>query len=209
MLGSHLENGLPSFDELVSKARGGCAIAADQLFDRCRGYLLVTANQRLDDLLRPKIGGSDLVQQSLLHAYRDIDDFRGQSEGEFLSWLQAILANQIASARRHYLEAAKRDVSREVAFGYMVDSGIRAGSLPSDTKTPSRHAISHEEEARVQQAVARLSLSDQQVIKLRNRDLLSFAEIAARMSLGEEQVRRLWSRAIERLRQELVCRNKS
>lgn len=200
-----MENGVHSFDELVSKARSGCTIAAGQLFDRCRGYLLVIANQRLDDQLRPKVGGSDLVQQSLLHAYRDIEGFRGQSEGEFLSWLQAILANQIASARRHYLEAAKRDVSREVAFGYMDGSGIKMGSLAADTKTPSQHAIAQEDEARVHRAIAQLNLPDQQVIELRNRYLLSFAEIGARMSLSEEQTRRLWSGAIERLRQVLVA----
>jgi RNA polymerase sigma-70 factor (ECF subfamily) len=196
-----------SISELIERVRDGSESAAGTLFENCRGYLLAIANNHLDDLLRPKFGGSDLVQQTLLHAHRDFAAFRGRSEGELLAWLQAILLNEIARARRDYLGTAKRDISREVPFGQ--DDGSRSGlaGLVADTRTPGRQVSAREDHARLRAALARLSESHRTVLELRNRDLLTFAEIGQRMALGEEAARRLWARAVESLRHELVRGN--
>jgi RNA polymerase sigma-70 factor (ECF subfamily) len=200
---SPLDNSPASFEVLIEQARGGCAKAAGMLFDQCRGYLLAIANQRLDEQLQAKMGGSDLVQNTLMHAHRDFAHFRGRSEAELLAWLRRILLNEAARANREFLETAKRDVSREVAFGRQDGSRGRGSWLPADVDTPSRQAAAEEEDARLEQALERLSAPHRRVIELRNRDLHTFAEIGARMDISEERARRLWARAIERLRRDL------
>ena len=197
----------PTFEELIAHAQGGCSSASGQLYDQCRGYLLAMANRRLDDRLRAKMGGSDLVQQTLANAHRDLASFRGRTEDEFVAWLRQILVNQVARANRDYLDTAKRDVSREVALGEENSSRNGGNWLPADLETPSRHAMSHETHDRLRQTLARLSAPYQRVIELRNRDRHTFAEIGAEMSLGEEQARRLWIRAVERLRREMLAGN--
>ena len=176
----------------------GCSESANTLFNQCRGYLLVIANQRLDDQLRAKLGGSDVVQQTLMHAHRDLNGFRGRSEGEFLAWLQRILLNEIARANRDYHATAKRDVSREIPLGQQNGSHLGGSWLPADVETPSKYAMASEQDALLQQALARLAPHYQRVIELRNRDLLSFGQIGERMAMSEEGARRLWTRAIER-----------
>jgi RNA polymerase sigma-70 factor (ECF subfamily) len=202
-----VENLLPSFDESLAQARGGCSGTTGRLFDQFRGYLLTIANRRLDARLQAKLGGSDLVQQTLAHAHRDFANFRGSTEGEFLAWLRQILANQVAQANRDYLGTAKRDVSRERALGQ--DDASRGGAswLPADTDTPSKQAMARETDVRLLQALARLRTPYQQVIELRNRRRQTFAAIGAEMSISEERARRLWTRAIERLRREIVALN--
>jgi RNA polymerase sigma-70 factor (ECF subfamily) len=204
-MNSSVGNSRPSFDALIEQARGGCTTALGTVLQQCRGYLLAIANQRLDEQLHAKLGGSDLVQQTLMHAHRDFANFRGRSEAELLAWLQRILLNEVARANRDFLETAKRDVSREVPFGHQ--DGSRGGGswLPAETDTPSKQAAAKEEDARLRQALARLSAPYQQVIELRNRDLLAFAEIGAQMSISEERARRMWARAIERLRDDLAA----
>lgn len=196
-----------NYEEILELARGGSAAAVGPLFDQCRGYLLMMANYLLDDRLRAKMGGSDLVQQTLMHAYRDFGTFRGRSKTELLAWLQRILINQAARAKRDYLETAQRDVSREVAFGHKQASRSGGSWLVADSQTPSHQAMAREDHARLQEALGRLSEACQRVIELRNRDQLTFAEIGARMSLSAESARRLWSQAVERLRRELAAGN--
>ncbi len=195
----------PSYNTLIAQARAGSTSALGQLFGQCRGYLLAIANEQLDQRLHAKLGGSDLVQQSLMHAQRGFEDFRGRTEGDLLAWLRRILLNEIARSNRDYLTTAKRDVSREIPFGHKEGSRASGSWLPANTETPSKQVAASEEGARVRQAIARLSAPYQRVIELRNRDLCTFAEIGARMSISEERARRLWSRAVERLRRELTA----
>ena len=87
------------------------------------------------DLL-PKGGGSDLVQDTLLGAYRDFGTFHGRSRDELLAWLRKILENNLSVFRRRYRGTRKRRVSLEVPF----DAG-GAGALgpdwTSDSASPS------------------------------------------------------------------------
>jgi RNA polymerase sigma factor (sigma-70 family) len=50
----------------------------------------------------------------------------------------------------------------------------------------------------------RLSHGYQQVIQLRHRENLSFEEVALRLGLSPAAARKLWARAIKRLRKEIV-----
>ena len=44
----------------------------------------------------------DIVQETFFEAHRDFEQFRGQSEPEFLGWLRKILANNLArEVERH------------------------------------------------------------------------------------------------------------
>lgn len=199
----------PSLDQLIEQARGGCEKSTGELFDQCRRYLRLIAHRQVDNMLHAKLGSSDLVQQTLMHAHRDFVGFRGRSEGELFAWLQRILANEVARSKRDYLDTAKRDVSREVALGRPNDSGSGGSWLPVDIESPSRHAMAREDHTRLHRALERLSEPHRRIIELRNRDQMTFAEIGRNMSLSEESSRRLWSRAVECLRQELVAGNGS
>ena len=50
--------------------------------ERFRSYLLLLARVRLDPRLRPKFDASDVVQQTLLEAHRDLAQFRGRTVAE-------------------------------------------------------------------------------------------------------------------------------
>ena len=66
---------------------------------------------RLDPDLAAKGGGSDLVQDTLLGAYRDFATFHGRSRDELHAWLRKILENNLAVFRRRYRGTRKRQVS--------------------------------------------------------------------------------------------------
>lgn len=76
--------------------------------------MLRIANDELPPWLQPKIGASDVVQETLVEALRCFGQFNGQSPGELQGWLRTILLRQLAQATQHYAAVHKRQVQREV-----------------------------------------------------------------------------------------------
>jgi RNA polymerase sigma-70 factor (ECF subfamily) len=170
-----------------------------ELLERFRAYLLLVANEELDTDLQAKLGASDLVQETLLEAHQDRSGFRGNTYGEFLGWLRQILLNNLANYRRHYQQTGKRRTARE--FSLDADGSVSGFNveLVDDTTSPSGKAIRREEADALQGALDKLPDDYRQVLILRNREHLSFAEIGSRMNRSADAARMLWYRSFERL----------
>ena len=189
-----------SFVKLVGLARDGDQSAVGQLVEQYRNYLLLIANEDIEDRLQPKLGASDLVQQSIILAQRKFGQFRGQSEPEFLAWLKTILRNNLLKNRHRYA-TRKRNAHQEVHF--QDHSAIERG-LSDDQLTPSSEAVKQEKERALSSALARLAADHQTIIRLRNFEQLSFEEIGNQMDRSPDAARKLWSRAINALQTELT-----
>src|SRR5438270_10460084 len=189
--------------ELLARARGGEGQALDRLFGLCRNYLALRARAQVESNLRAKVDSSDLVQQTLLDAYRGFGRFHGSTEEEWLAWLRRILDHNAADFVRHYRQTGKRQIRREVALRQPGDSSFTGGCPePSDGgETPSQQLLRKERELLVADALARLSEDHQEVIVLRNLQRLPFDEVARRMDRSRPAVQMLWMRAIHKLQE--------
>ena len=183
-------------------ARAGSSEALGQVLETCRGYLLLIAQQELDTVLQAKGGASDLVQQTFLEAQRDFSGFHGTTHAALLAWMRQLLINNLANFRRDF-HRDKRQVNREIAIPTDDSSRPRSGDLDAGTATPSAEMMRNEQTEAVERALVRLPEDYRRVIQLRYREERSFEVIAELMERSENAVRKLWSRAIERLQQEL------
>jgi len=188
----------------LAAARAGSADALGEVLEACRGYLLMIASRELGADLQAKAGASDLVQQTFLEAQRDFSGFHGETEPELLAWLRRLLLNNLANFVRDYRETAKRQVGREV--GLPDADSSRFGDLgpAAVAPSPSKQAMMHERTAAVLQALENLPADYRQVVWLRYHDERSFEEIGQIMSRSANAVRKLWLRAVERLKQDLI-----
>lgn len=193
----------PNVSRLIEKARQGDAPCRDQLFELCRSYLGFAARAQVESWLKRKVDASDLVQQTLLEAYRDFDGFQGHSEQEWLAWLRRILAHNAADFVRRYRGTAKRQARREVPLrtggGSTLSHGAPEPAAP--VATPSQEFLRLDAELRMSAAMAELPPDYQEVIVLRNLERLPFAEVAGRMGRSRPAVQMLWMRAIKKLQE--------
>ena len=190
--------------ELLERARGGDDAARDELFSRCRNYVRLLARVHIESWLQAKVDPSDLVQQTLLEAYRGLDGFQGQTEGEWLAWLKQILKHNATDYIRHYKGTAKRRIQREVPMELPGDgSSLFRLDPAARSETPSQLVMQHEHEIQLAEAVSRLDEDYQEVILLRNVQRLSFNEVAERMDRSRPAAQMLWLRALRKLKEQL------
>jgi RNA polymerase sigma-70 factor (ECF subfamily) len=202
---------LPTVSGLLAQARAGDTRALDRLFEMCRNYINIIARSQVEGWLRAKVDASDLVQQTLLEAYRDFPRFHGATEAEWLGWLKRILAHNAADFVRRYHKTDKRQAGREVALVNPNDSQAPDGlaNLPGDEESPSQALLRKERELLLADALARLSPDHCEVIVLRNLQRLSFDDVAERMGRSRPAAQMLWMRAMHKLQEVLADSSQS
>jgi RNA polymerase sigma-70 factor (ECF subfamily) len=189
--------------QLIRQARAGSNDALGRLLDGCRGYLLRIAADDLDPRLQAKGGASDIVQETFLEAQRDFGEFKGDSEQELLAWLRQRVQYRVAKFVRSYRQTAKRAAAREVSLDDGGSSSAVGPVLAAGQLSPSEHALAEERDHLLEQAMERLPEDYRRVIQLRYREGLSFEEIGAVLTRSPNSARKLWARAIERLKSDL------
>lgn len=176
-----------------------------ELLTSYRAYLLVLARFQVPERLRSRVDASDLVQDVLLQAHRDAEQFRGTTEEQLLGWLRKMLAYRISNVLRHYLATQRRNARREQSLESEMSRAtapVDDGLLADDT-SPSERASWRERSRLVANAIERLSPDQREVIRLHHAQGLTMVEIAQRMNRSLDAVRKLWSRAVASLRREI------
>ncbi len=189
-----------TFASLSSIALSGDRHARIEMMDTCRNYLLFIANQELDARIHAKCAPSDVVQNVLVKAVEHFDEFQGENQRALLSWLRRILVNEIVDTRRAFFAAEKRDVRREISGEHDPNGEAERLGVMDPDHTPATRAEMADDVRRLQGALRHLSPDHEAVIRLRNWERLSFAEIGQRLGRSEEAAKKLWARAITRLK---------
>lgn len=192
-----------SWSALLEAARAGDDAALGRICHQLRQYLVLTAAGDLGTDLQSKLDASDIVQQAMLEACRDFASFRGGSEEEFRNWLRRLVRNSMIDATRRYRETRRRDLSREIPLD---DPRRRVAPIDNDP-TASSCFRRRETDEELLRAIASLPEQKRRVIELRHRDRLSYDQIAVELNITIDAARKLWSRTVELLRQQMTAAN--
>jgi RNA polymerase sigma-70 factor (ECF subfamily) len=170
-----------------------------------RSYLLLLARAQIAPRLRGRMDASDVVQQTLLEAHRDLDQFCGRGEAQQAAWLRQILARNLANAVRDH-GRAKRDISRERSLEAALEqSSVRLEAwLAADQSSPGQKAERHEAIDRLAKALEAASDDQRKALVLRHLQARSLAEIAELMGRSQSAVAGLLHRGLTGLRNKLA-----
>ena len=180
-------------DGVYERARSGDRSAVNELFEAYADTAAKMARQMAgacQDL-------EDIVQETLLRAFRSIGNFRWDSS--FQTWLYRITANVCRDFARK--AAACRCVSLDEMCGDDEGATGSACQVVSSTATqPEAEAIRTEEREAIVRAVAALPRLDRAVFVMREIGSLSYRDIASSLGCSIESVRSRLARARRQVR---------
>jgi RNA polymerase sigma-70 factor (ECF subfamily) len=167
-------------------------------FGAFRDYLMVLARTQVSVDLRCRIDPSDLVQETLCEALRDLPRHRGRTRAEMMAWLRSLLRfNLIDRLRRLRLER------RVVSFDGALDQTSHGMSclLQTSRSAPDARAAREEDALALAALLGQLSPAQAEAIVLKHCQGMSVAEISRHMNRPPDAVGGLLRHGMRRLRE--------
>ncbi|HEY6330369.1 MAG TPA: RNA polymerase sigma factor [Blastocatellia bacterium] len=181
--------------DIIQRVKEGQSDAFTELFTKYRARLAVLIHFRLGSELNRIVDVDDILQETLIRAYRDIDKFEYRGSGSLMSWLTRIADHVIADLARS--GGRQKRAAELVRFR---SEGNPAGPDPVDYATPSRIFRENEDLTRLLEKLHLLPDDYRNVILMAKVEGLTSREIADRLGKPPEKVSLLLHRAIKRLR---------
>lgn len=180
-----------SDETAVARARAGDADAFRVLVERHSHPLFrlafrMTGNEQ---------DAEDMVQETLLRAYRRIDKF--DERASFRTWLYRIAVNCSLDLVR------LRKRRSELAGPVDPDMDDPLDSLPAPGPTPDRMAMSEQARSRIAVALEELSVSEKTAFVLRHFENLCIEDVSRVMECRPGAARHSVFRAVQKLRRAL------
>jgi RNA polymerase sigma-70 factor (ECF subfamily) len=158
---------------------------------------------RMDRRLAARVDPSDVVQETMARAARDLSDYLRSRQVPLSVWLRQIAWARLADLHRLHIRSQRRSVTREEPGGLpLPDESVNqlANRLLASGTSPSQRMIRDEEREELRAALASLPERDREILVMRHLEQLDNGEIAAALSLTEGAVRVRHVRALRRLR---------
>jgi RNA polymerase sigma-70 factor, ECF subfamily len=173
--------------------------------EKFRSYLLLLARMQLGSRLRAKLDPSDVVQQTLMDAHQQLEQFRGSTPAALAGWLRRMLACNLADALRAF-SRGKRDVGREQSLQAALDvSSARIESwLQAEQSSPSEKAQHAEEMLHLVDALGELPEAQREAVVLHYWQGQTLAQVADQISRTIPAVVGLLQRGLKSLRKRLT-----
>ena len=176
--------------ELLARARAGDGAALEALFARCLPPLRRWARGRLPVGARGALDTQDLVQDTVLHALKRIDQFESRHEGALQAYLRQAVLNRIRDEAR---KLARRPAPAELDDKH-----------PSPAASPLDIAVGREGVERYEAALQRLRPIDREAIVGRLELQYDYEELAVLLNKPNANAARVAvTRALVRLLEQM------
>ncbi|MCA8941779.1 MAG: sigma-70 family RNA polymerase sigma factor [Planctomycetes bacterium] len=183
---------------LVERAQADDATALNQLFARFLPRVRRIVAVRLHCTSRDLLDLDDVVQDSMVDAFRGLSKFDIESDGKLCAWLSKIVENRIRMTLRS-AKAKKRGGGAVRRFSDASGS-FRESAVPGGGATPSQNAQGGELGDRIEDNLQLLTERQREVIVHRFFCDMSYDEVAEAMGLdGPDSARAIYSRALRAL----------
>jgi RNA polymerase sigma-70 factor (ECF subfamily) len=195
-----------STEDLLQRAREGNAEASQQLLALHRERLRHLIALRMDRRLAARLDPSDVIQEALADAWRQLPNYLEERPIAFYPWLRQVALDRLVLLHNRHLRTQKRSLLREQGQPLaMPDESVLqlAQQLVASGTTPSGKMRRDELRNQLQLALLQLAERDREILVLRHLEQLSIAEIASVLGISEGAVKVRHFRALQRIRTQL------
>lgn len=192
----------PDTELLLQQLVAGDDRAAEALLGKHRDRLKKMVSCRMDPRLAARVSPSDVVQETMITAARDLDSFAKDRPMPFYPWLRRLAWNRLMDLQRRHLYRQKRAVGREEQAAPMTDQSLfeLAKRLVGHGPSPSRAAQTRETRERLRAALDELEPTQREVLLLKYVEDMTLAEAAAVLDITVDAAKMRHLRAVQRLR---------
>ncbi|MCB9916510.1 MAG: sigma-70 family RNA polymerase sigma factor [Planctomycetes bacterium] len=177
---------------LIQRHRAGDRAALDELFARYAERVRRIVRVRMGSFLRSRAEVEDVVQETMLRAFRSLDRYEEREDAKLIDWMARIAENSLRNLfqREH---AGKRDAAREVALESLRDKAAPSSlgwDVVADSVPPPDKVAHAEMEEIVDDCLAELPEEQREIILLvdyARADWELVAERTGRASAGAAQ----------------------
>ena len=189
-------------DVLLDRLATGDVSAAGALLVKHRDRLKKMVSCRMDPRLAARVSPSDVVQETMITAARDLDSYAKSRPMPFYPWLRRLAWNRLMDLQRRHLYRQKRAVGREEQAAPMTDQSLfeLAKRLVGHGPSPSRAAVARETRERLRAALEELEPTQREVLLLKYVEEMTLAEAAAVLEISVDAAKMRHLRAVQRLR---------
>ena len=186
----HSQGSWPSTLTLLTRAREGDDAAREELFARYVPVMRRWAAGRLPRHIRDLADTPDLVQDTMLQVFKNMERFENRGEGAFYAYLRQAVMNRIRNEIRN---AGRRPQKVELD-----------DNAPDEQRSPLEAAIGREAVDRYEAALQRLREDERELVVARLELGLTYSEVAqASGKPSADAARMAVTRAVARLIEEL------
>ena len=176
--------------DLLARAQGGDQRALNDLLARYLPRLRRWASGRLPPAARSLLDTEDVIQDTLVRAFKHIERFEVRGEGALQAYLRQALANRLTDVYRFQVRLP-------------VLEGV-ASDLPASGPSPLEESIGSEAAERYEAALGRLKAEDREAVILRIELDFTYDEIASALDKPSPDAARMAvGRALARLAREM------
>ena len=177
---------------MLLEARAGSDQALNRLFEQCGERLLSLIRLRMGTKLRLRMESGDLLNATLLRAFRSFDSLEARNTPSLMAWLARIAKSEIRD-QTDRLDAQRRDAGKEVPL----DSGCV--DLAARMRSQTSRLVLSESRLKLERAIRHLSDEHREIVLLRQYEELGFKEIGRRLGKSPDACRMLLARAMTAL----------
>lgn len=176
--------------------------ALSECFAEYRPRLERIAEFRLNRRLLARIDSDDVLQEAFMAASRRLPHCDTTSRETVFVWLRMILHQTLIDLHRQHLQAAGRDLQREVRADAIEPdtSGCIASQLVSQISSPSMSLKREELNERLRLALNQMEEKDREVLALRHFEELTNGEVARVLNLSVKAASIRYIRAMKKLK---------
>jgi RNA polymerase sigma-70 factor, ECF subfamily len=194
------------FVSCLQKARQGSAHALGQILRANHGALSSAAHRLMPKPLQAVYGASDLMQDTLLAATRDFQNFRGTTPKQLITWLLVILENERARLLRRFYGTLCRQRDAEIPLDDPHFWVLIHEQLVERGPTPPEQLLNREVQQTMRDILAGLPGRSRFILWVGARRRFSWQQIGHHLGCTAEAARKSYQRECQRCRRSLLAR---
>jgi RNA polymerase sigma-70 factor (ECF subfamily) len=200
---TNLDNQSETSQLLQRASAGADANAVRELFQRHRQRLGRMLAVHMHPRLRARVDPSDIIQETLLQASRQLVQYLHEQPMPFYPWLRQIAWERLMHLHAQHLRAYKRSALREAPPAPTPpDHSVAdlADQLSASITSPSAQVMRGELRHGLRTALVKLPAIERDVLVLRYLEQLSIQDIAAVLGISDAAATKRHIRGLEHLR---------